>query len=52
MRAIIEPEGPPGPDAPVAPLWRRLLWFAGIALGASAATAAVAYALKALLPAH
>lgn len=48
MRAIIEP--PPEPGAAQAPLGRRLAWFAGIALAASAATAAVAYALKALLP--
>ena len=48
MRAIIEP--PPEPDAAPGPLGRRLAWFAGIALAASAATAAVAYTLKALLP--
>ena len=50
MRAIIEPQGPPEPGAPPAPLWRRLLWFAGIAAAAVLATAAVAYGLKALLP--
>ena len=47
MRDIIEP--PPEPDAPLAPLWRRVAWFAGIAVAASLATAAVAYLLKALL---
>jgi len=52
MPAIIEPQGPPEPDAEAAPLWRRLLWFAGIAVVATAATAAVAYGLKALLPTH
>lgn len=31
------------------PLWRRLAWFFGIAIASSAATVAVAYALKALL---
>ena len=50
MRAIIEPIGPPERDAPQPPLARRLAWFAGIALAATAVTAAVAYALKALLP--
>lgn len=47
MRDIIEP--PPEPGAPLAPLWRRLAWFFGLAIGATLATAAVAYALKALL---
>jgi hypothetical protein len=48
MPAIIE--GPPEPGAPPRPLARRLAWFVGIALSAAAATAAVAMALKALLP--
>jgi hypothetical protein len=47
MRAIIEP--PPEPGAPLGPLWKRLAWFVGLALGAMLATAAVAYLLKALL---
>ena len=46
MRLIIEP---PEPGAPPAPLWRRLSWFVGLALGAALATASVAYLLKALL---
>ena len=46
MRLIIEP---PDPDAPQPPLHRRLAWFAGLALAAALATAAVAYLLKALL---
>jgi hypothetical protein len=45
--AIIEP--PPDPDAPLAPLWKRLGWFLGLAIGAALATAAAAYLLKALL---
>jgi hypothetical protein len=49
MPAIIEPERPPEPGAPRAPLWRRLMWFAGLAAAGSAATATVAYALRALL---
>jgi hypothetical protein len=48
MPAIIE--GPPEPGAPAQPLWRRLAWFAAIALASLAATALVAYGLKALLP--
>jgi len=47
MRDIIEP--PPEADAPLAPLWKRLAWFFGLAIGAALATAIVAYALKALL---
>jgi hypothetical protein len=47
MRAIIE--GPPEPGAPRGPLWKRLAWFFGIALGAMTITATVAYGLRALL---
>ena len=47
MPVTIEP--PPGPDDPQPPLWRRLAWFFGLALASTAATAAVAYALKGLL---
>jgi hypothetical protein len=47
MRAIIEP--PPEPGATPAPLWKRLGWFFGLAAGTAAATATVAYALRALL---
>lgn len=43
MRAV----GPPEDNA--GPLWKRLAWFFGIALAAGAATAAVAYGLRALL---
>jgi hypothetical protein len=52
MASIIEPEGPPGPDDPQAPLIQRLAWFVGLALAAAMATALAAYALKALLPIH
>jgi uncharacterized protein involved in exopolysaccharide biosynthesis len=50
MPAIIE--RPLEPDAPQSPLWRRLAWLAAIAIGASLTTAAVAYALRALLLMH
>ena len=42
-------EGPPEDEAAPAPLWRRRAWFAGLALAGLGATAAVAYALRALL---
>ncbi len=47
MRAIIEP--PPDAGAPLAPLWKRLTWFFGLALAALVGTATVAYGLRALL---
>ena len=47
MRAIIEP--PPEPGAPLAPLGQRIAWFVALAFGAALTTAAVAYALRALL---
>jgi len=31
------------------PLWRKLAWFAGLALASSAVTVLVAYGLRALL---
>lgn len=42
-------EGPPEEGAPPPPLWRRLAWFVGLAVAGMAATAAVAYALRAML---
>ena len=47
MRAIIE--GPPEPGDRPGPLWKRLAWFAGLAVCAMTGTAIVAYALRALL---
>jgi hypothetical protein len=48
MPAIIE--GPPEPDDPPRPLWRRLSWFFAIALASAMAAGLVAYGMKALLP--
>ena len=47
MPAIID--GPPEPGDPPPPLWRRLAWFAGLALASALATALVAYGLKMML---
>jgi hypothetical protein len=47
MPDIIEP--PPQPGAPLPPLWKRLLWFGGLALAGALSTAAIAYALRLLL---
>lgn len=47
MRAIIDP--PPPPDAPLPPLWKRLVWFGGLAITGAASCAAIAYALRLLL---
>ncbi|MDZ4376498.1 MAG: hypothetical protein U1C74_34370 [Phenylobacterium sp.] len=47
MRRIIEP--PPEAGDPTPPLWRRLAWFAGLAVAGTGACAAVAYALRSLL---
>ena len=49
MPAIIEPERPPEPGEAAGPLWRRLCWFAGLAVAGSAVTLAAAYAMRALL---
>jgi hypothetical protein len=47
MPVIIE--GPPEAGEPRPPLWRGLLWFAGLALASTGTTAAVAYSLRALI---
>jgi len=47
MRPIIEP--PPEAGAPLAPLWRRLAWFIGLAAGSALGVATVAWALRGLL---
>lgn len=49
MRPTIEPERPPEPGEAAGPLWKRLLWFAGLAVAGTAVTAAAAYAMRALL---
>jgi hypothetical protein len=40
---------PPEPDDPALPFWRRLVWFAGLALPLVLAVAGVVYLLKAML---
>jgi hypothetical protein len=52
VAATIEPIGPPDPGARQPPLWKRLIWFFGLALGGLISTGLVAYGLKALLPPH
>jgi hypothetical protein len=47
MRDIIE--RPPGPEEALPPLWKRLAWFAGLAITGAASCAVIAYALKLLL---
>ncbi|WP_374469301.1 hypothetical protein [Phenylobacterium sp.] len=47
MPDIIEP--PPAPGHAASPLWKRLAWFVGLAVAGAGATAAVAYALRAVL---
>jgi hypothetical protein len=42
-------EGPPEPGDPQRPLGRRLLWFIVLWIAGVAATAAAAYALRALI---
>ena len=39
----------PSEDGPSGPAWKRLLWFAGIALASGAVVAIVAYGLRGLL---
>jgi hypothetical protein len=46
MPAIIEPQGPGEEGGPV---WRKLAWFAAIALASAAATVTAAYLLRAVL---
>ncbi len=43
------PVGPPERGEPPQPLWRRLLWFAGLAVASVTVVSAVAYALRGLL---
>ena len=47
MRDIIE--RPPHEGDPLPPLWKRVAWFAGLAIVGAGSTAAIAYALRLLL---
>jgi hypothetical protein len=47
MLAIIEP--PPKQGDPVPPLWKRVAWFAGLAIVGAGSTAAIAYVMRMLL---
>lgn len=49
MPPIIKPEGPPEEGGDKRPLALRLAWFVGLAVASSAAVAAVAYLLRALI---
>ena len=52
MPAIIEPQGPPGPDDPRPSLPSRLAWFTGLAIVAALATGLVAEGLRLLILPH
>lgn len=43
-------ERSPDSGASLPPLWKRVAWFGGLALTGAASCAAIAYALKLLLP--
>ena len=47
MRVTIEP--PPKEGERLPPLWKRIAWFAGLAITGALSTAGLAYALKMLL---
>lgn len=49
MTDLIEPEGPDESGAPAGPLWKRLLWFAGIAIVSVTVVAVTAYVLRGFL---
>lgn len=49
MAIMVEPVGPPDPGEELGPIWKRLAWFAGIALASVAGVAAMAYLLRAFL---
>lgn len=42
-------DGPPSGGERKRPLWKKLAWFFGLGLGGLAATALVAYAMRAVL---
>ena len=48
-RLSLRPPEPPAESEKAPPLGRRLVWFFGLAAAGAAATAALAYALRAVL---
>lgn len=46
---FLAPAPPPDEGVAAQPLWRKLAWFAGLAVLSGASVAVAAYALRALL---
>ncbi|WP_018147967.1 hypothetical protein [Henriciella marina] len=49
MTDLIEPQGPDETGGQDGPLWKRLLWFAGIAFVSVTVVAVTAYVLRGFL---
>ena len=46
---FIDPQGPANEDDAAAPIWKKIVWFVALAAAGGAATAIVAYVLRAAL---